>query len=75
MKSKYLKQKVQDYFEEQRHKSDLKKADKINLQRQKSKEKAKQDFMLKLLENAKAMNEARESIEQLNTENKKESEE
>lgn len=72
MSSKYQKNVIKNFLEKQKEKKAIKRAEKMNKEMKEKREAARRDFMLKLLENAKAMNEAREDIEKLNVPDKEE---
>jgi hypothetical protein len=61
--SKYSKKTIKEFFEKRREERAIKNAEKMNKEMREKREEAKKQFMLKLLENARAMNEAREDFE------------
>lgn len=72
MSSKYQKNIIKNFLEKQREKKAIKQAEKINKEMKEKREAARREFMLRLLENAKAMNEAREDIENIDVPDKEE---
>ena len=72
MKNKYLKEKINNFFEKRKEEKAIKNAEKMNREMRRKREEAKKQFMLKLLENAREMNKAREDIEKIETSNKEE---
>lgn len=72
MSSKYQKNIIKNFIEKQKEKKAIKKAEKMNKEMKEKREAARKQFMLKLLENAKIMNEAREDIEKINVPDKEE---
>lgn len=72
MKNKYLKEKINKFFEKKKEEKAIKNAEKMNREMRRKREEAKKQFMLKLLENAREMNKAREDIEKIETPNKEE---
>ena len=63
MKNKYLKEKINKFFEKKKEEKAIKNAEKMNREMRRKREEAKKQFMLKLLENARAINQAREDWE------------
>lgn len=72
MSSKYQKNIIKNFLEKQREKKAIKQAEKINKEMKEKREAARREFMLRLLENAKAINEAREDIENIDVPDKEE---
>jgi hypothetical protein len=70
--SKYNKKFIKEFLEKKKEEKAIKNAEKMNKEMREKREEAKKQFMLKLLENAKAINEAREDIEKLDIPNKEE---
>lgn len=72
MSSKYQKNAIKNFLEKQKEKKAIKQAEKMNKEMKEKREAARRQFMLKLLENAKEMNKAREDIEKIDIPNKEE---
>lgn len=72
MSSKYQKNAIKKFLEKQKEKKAIKQAEKMNKEMKEKREAARKQFMLKLLENAKEMNKAREDIEKIDIPNKEE---
>jgi hypothetical protein len=70
--SKYSKNLIKEFLEKKKEEKAIKNAEKMNKEMHEKREEAKKQFMLKMLENAKTINEAREDIEKLDVPNKEE---
>lgn len=61
--NKYQKNFIKNFLAKKKEEKAIKQAEKLNKEMKEKREEARRQFMLRLLSNAKTMNEAREDIE------------